>query len=61
MVFWVSGLGFGVGAQVFGWGLGLWVGSLDYIQNIQSFGTIKTLFSQKLKIFWLRNLFFGKT
>ena len=45
---------------MFGLGLRLWVGSLDSLQNIQSFGKIKTFVSceKKLEFFWLRIHFF---
>ena len=46
--------GWGLGCLV--WGLGLWVGSLDSLQNINSFGCNQDFF-QKPRDFWLRNYF----
>ena len=52
----------GLGLRVFGLGRRLWGGSLGSLQNIQSFGKIKTFVSceKKLEIFLLRNPFSGK-
>ena len=41
--------GWGLGCLV--WGLGLWVGSLDSLHNIKSFGSNQDFFSRNLEIF----------